>query len=183
MWMIGIPSALRGALRAGFATEGRLARVRRWGYRVAHNVRYRAIADISIILQIRWMNLRCVLAPGVALIGLGCSSAPENPTLCDLAKSPTSFAGRTVTVAGSLLASKHGSALEDKACDRGIAISWRGERAGLSELNALVRQELELTDNQPARVRVTGQVRRVARSAMLNEPYWEIYLSSAEVLR
>jgi hypothetical protein len=120
---------------------------------------------------------------GFLLAILGCSSAPEDPTLCELADNPASFRGQTVTVTGTLLASKHGSALEDESCDKGIAISWRGENAGLSELNELVSRKLGFEDHEPAKVRVSGEMRRVAKSAMLNEPYWEIYLTSAQVLR
>ena len=117
---------------------------------------------------------------GLACALVGCSSATtEDPTLCELSVNRGAYAGRTVTVEGLLLVSRHGSLLEDVNCDGGIPIEWY-EGDGLHELDAAVGRDL----NQPPRtkVRVTGEMRRAARSAFLNEPYWYLRLQSADVL-
>ena len=79
-----------------------------------------------------------------------------------------------------MLVSQHGSALEDAACSRGIAISWDANDKSLGKLSDAVSRGPDSNYRQGTKVRVTGQIRRVARSAMLNEPYWELRASSAQ---
>ena len=128
------------------------------------------------------MKLTLVHLCALALSLLACSSTPQNPTLCELAADMDSFANRTVTVEGTLLVSKHGSAVTDASCGKGIAISWNAPNEALRELNDAVDRAQDLPDRQLPKVRVTGQMRRVPRSPMLDEPYWELRLSSAQVL-
>src|SRR4051812_3626923 len=97
------------ARKAVRAQQGaRTFRVIAW----AANVRFPPIADISIGLQTgRMKPILCCLALVVALVG--CSSVPHDPTLCELTGNSSAFRGRTVTVEGTLLVSKHGSAVTD----------------------------------------------------------------------
>ncbi len=128
------------------------------------------------------MKLPLVPFLGLAAGLIGCSSAPKDPTLCELAANRSAFAGRTITVEGTLLVSKHGNAVEDEACGKGIPVSWEGSDQNLRELSAVVAHRAPV-QRGTAKVRVTGQMRQVSKSAFLNEPYWELRLSSAQMLR
>jgi hypothetical protein len=111
----------------------------------------------------------------------GCSSVSSNPTLCELAADRSAFANQTVTVEGTLLVSRHGSTIEDAACDNGIAIDWRGDNQGLREITEIV--EGEVVKRHTIKVRMTGQMKLVQRQAFINEPYWQLQVTSGQLLR
>jgi hypothetical protein len=111
----------------------------------------------------------------------GCSSASSNPTLCDLASNRSAFADQTVTVEGTLLVSKHGSTVEDASCDNGIPISWRDDSPALREITEIA--EGGNVERHTVKVRMTGQMKRVQGSGFLNEPFWQLRVTSGQLLR
>jgi hypothetical protein len=124
-------------------------------------------------------SLPSCLALTVAL--LGCSFVSSNPTLCELASSRGAFADQTVTVEGTLLVSKHGSTVEDASCDNGIPISWRDNSPALREIAEIA--ERGVVERHTIKVRMTGKMKLVQGSASRNKPYWQLQVTSGQLLQ
>ena len=123
--------------------------------------------------------LLCCLTLIAAL--LGCSPVSNNPTLCELASNRSAFADQTVTVEGTLLVSKHGTTVEDASCDNGIPISWRANSPALREITEIA--ERGIVERHTVKVRMTGQMKLVQGSSFLNEPYWQLQVTSGQLLQ
>ena len=146
------------------------------------NARIRPVADMTAGWQIGAMKIAPFSLLGIGAAVVACSSASSaNPTLCELAQNREAYAGRTLTVEGRLLVSRHGSAIEDPRCDDGIRMEWfEGEAPGFRELNAVA--EHAQTERLEVILRVTGVMMRAGRSELVNEPYWYLRLRTAQVL-
>lgn len=146
------------------------------------NDRFPPLADMSPRLQNHGVTRTYVLIVGAVPALHACSaSSPAQLSLCEVAANRPSYAGKTLTVEGSLLASKHGSAVVDLTCDKGIPIKWESDEPQLRELTAV--GERSLAEPMTVTIRVTGKMKRAPRSAMLNEPYWYLALNGAQVLK
>lgn len=86
-----------------------------------------------------------------------------------------------MTVEGTLLVSKHGSTVEDASCDNGIPISWRADSPDLREITEIA--EGGIVERHTVKVRMTGEVKLVEGSGFLNEPSWQLQVTSGQLLR
>ena len=114
----------------------------------------------------------------------GCAQpAGASPSLCQLAETPHVFHGKTLTVEGVLLISRHGSAITDATCEAGVAIQWRGNERRLAELNDVVERDLTLSGvPRTVRIRVTGEMKRATTPDWVGLRGWFLDLNSADVL-
>jgi hypothetical protein len=112
---------------------------------------------------------------------LGCSSAPSNPTLCELAENRSAYADQEVTIVGTLLVSKHGINIEDLSCDNGVSVNWRNDSPDLREITDMV--EGEIVERYSMRVRMTGRMKLVQSSGLIKGPIWQLQATSGQLLR
>jgi hypothetical protein len=114
----------------------------------------------------------------------GCTPATAEPSLCELSQTRENYAGRSLTIEGVLLASRHGHALIDPSCGRGIGIEWTAHDVPrMSEFNAAVERSLEPGQDMMATARVTGTVTRSNRSSFgMPTTTWVLKLTDADVL-
>jgi hypothetical protein len=115
---------------------------------------------------------------------VACAPAPRFATsICQVAAAPHAFRGRTLTVEGVLLASRHGIVITDPVCEAGVAIEWRGDAPGLRDLDDLVERALSYPPvRRTVRIRVTGEMKRESNRNWVGLQGWFLDLSSAEVL-
>ena len=108
------------------------------------------------------------------------TSVPQ-PSLCELSVNRENYAGRELVVTGQLLVSKHGSAVIDPLCDKGIPIEWHD--SDLPKMRAFdeIAERVQL-EPLSVKVRVSGLVKRAPRSEFYDEPYWFLDLTSAQIL-
>ena len=117
---------------------------------------------------------------GVAVL-LGCSSAPLNPTLCELAENRSAYSNQEVTVVGTLLVSKHGNGIEDANCDNGVSVNWQADSPELREITDMV--EGDIVERYSTKVRITGRIKLVQASGLVKGPIWQLQASSGQLLR
>ena len=117
---------------------------------------------------------------GVAAL-LGCSSAPINPTLCELAQNRSVYANQEVTVVGTLLVSKHGIAIEDASCDNGVSVNWRDDSPELREITDKV--EGDIVERYSTKVRITGRMKLVQGSGLVKGPIWQLQATAGQLHR
>ena len=81
------------------------------------------------------------------------------------------------------MVSQHGSAVVDQTCSKGLPIEWRDKvEPHMLAFHSIAKR---LRDLEPliATVRVTGTVKRAPRSVFIDEPYWYLELTAAEVVK
>jgi hypothetical protein len=111
----------------------------------------------------------------------GCTVQSNRLTLCDLPNDRAPLAGRVLTLEGELSVTEHGSGISEPSCDRGIAIGWRQENVPQMREFDAAAQRLE-AEPLIVRVRVTGTVAQHPPHDTFPWPYWQLKLTSAEVL-
>ena len=127
-------------------------------------------------------------AGGIAVVLLSaaaCAPTPnEMPTLCQLVAHRGAYAGRELTVEGYLHVSRHGSWIEDPACERGFAITWADDASDLSALNRAADEAAEavFTGEPTRRVRLTGVVKWERSRELRNAIRWYLDVVNARVL-
>jgi hypothetical protein len=114
----------------------------------------------------------------------GCSaSSVRELSLCDLRlnRDREKFAGQMLSVTGELLVSKHGSAVIEPTCDGGVPITWHDDDVPRMRKFDAIAERLGGLEPFVVTVRVTGEMKRAPRG-YIDEPYWYLDLTSAEVL-
>ena len=133
------------------------------------------------------MKPAIVLACLATGMGAACTTsgptAPAGPQVrrvCDVALHRQDYNGWTLVLEGYLLASRHGSAVTDPRCGRGVAIAWRDSGGRMSRFGDVA----ERSQYEPlmVRIRVTGILRQDGRSGMVDEEFWLLHLTDAQLL-
>lgn len=127
--------------------------------------------------------LACLLCGSSAACSSDRPAVPAGPQarrVCDVARHREDYAGWTLVLEGYLLASGHGSVVIDPQCGEGVAISWRDRDGRISAFTATAMAAQ--AEPMMVRIKVTGQMRHDGHSGMIDEPFWVLHLSDAQVL-
>jgi hypothetical protein len=122
---------------------------------------------------------RLVLVVAMALAGCAVQSKPM--TICDLPNDRGALAGKEMILEGELSVSDHGSSVREPSCDKGLAIGWW--EVDVPRMREFDAAALRL-ESEPliVRVRVTGTVVQHPQHDTFVAPYWQLKITSAEVL-